>query len=139
MNQLISFISEHIIPISIVMLPILYLSIRDIFLFFRKKRSLKAMEVSIQEKQANIDALISQLNKNRTELAKTFKNIADLEASYNRSANQNTDISNSNQPAASQATQHSPKTPHHNEPSPKKSPIDKKDSSAESTTDHPSL
>ena len=71
MDQILSFIMAHIISISIVMVPLLYIMLRDSVLFFVKK-ALKQFEQTLQEKQAAIDYLVGQLDENRKELSKTF-------------------------------------------------------------------
>ena len=50
MDQILSFIMAHIISISIVMVPLLYIMLRDLALFFRKKQALKQFEQTLQEK-----------------------------------------------------------------------------------------
>ena len=81
MDQILSFIMAHIISISIVMVPLLYIMLRDLVLFFRKKQALKQFEQTLQEKQAAIDYLVGQLDENRKELSETFNKISSLESS----------------------------------------------------------
>ena len=78
MTAIIDFISDHIIAISIVSLPLLYITIRDIVLYFHNKKERDRLELHLQEKQGNLESFMKDLDENRQSLMDSFQRLKDV-------------------------------------------------------------
>ena len=78
MIGVIEFISDHIIAISIVSLPLFYIIIRDIVMYFRDKKKQDRLELHLQEQQANLESLMKDLDDNRQSLMDSFQRLKDV-------------------------------------------------------------
>jgi hypothetical protein len=78
MIGVIEFISDHIIAISIVSLPLLYITIRDIVMYFRDKKKQDRLALHLQEQQVNLESLMKDLDDNRQSLMDSFQRLKDV-------------------------------------------------------------
>jgi len=69
------FLFGHPIPVILVGIPFVYLVIRDIVLFFRRRSEKEARKIEVAESEKKLYNLMKNVQKNRTEMMENLENI----------------------------------------------------------------
>jgi uncharacterized coiled-coil protein SlyX len=122
MNTLINFISEHRITLTLVSVPLLYITLKDIILYLRKRKETAFIEQQLQEKYTRLDALNTQLKENKQSLIDSFTNMQEISSTLKNIQNQAQNTPDSEDSPPTKESPPTKSTPPSEDPPPSEKP-----------------